>query len=157
MLRIDKPRSFRRMLVTIISESLDQGTRTVANAGKRYLDLTLHGCSTFLEKNQWEVTAVYYYKANSMCKILPADQYSELREVAPQVDWRFELALVLGRGTWHRINAIRLFSWSRQTESLGSQARLRVLESPFQWAWEDLTLQPTAHFIRAALRSPIGN
>ena len=40
------------------------------------------------------------------------DQYLKLREVAPLIEWRFELALVLAHETGHRIGAIRRLRWS---------------------------------------------
>ncbi len=38
--------------------------------------------------------------------------YQALLLVAPRIDWRFEVALVLAHETGHRINAIRLLRWS---------------------------------------------
>jgi integrase len=40
------------------------------------------------------------------------EQYLRLLQVAPSVDWRFEVALVLAHETGHRIGAIRLLRWS---------------------------------------------
>ncbi len=43
---------------------------------------------------------------------LSHERYEEMREVAKEVDWRFDLALVLAHETGHRISAIRRLRWS---------------------------------------------
>jgi integrase len=44
--------------------------------------------------------------------VLADGRYERMLEVAPRVDWRFELALVMAHETGHRIGAIRLLRWS---------------------------------------------
>jgi integrase len=44
--------------------------------------------------------------------ILTEDEYLKLLQVAPDVDWRFHVALVLAHETGHRIGAIRKLQWS---------------------------------------------
>ena len=44
--------------------------------------------------------------------ILTDAEYEALLRVAPEVDWRFRVALVLGHETGHRIGAIRQLRWS---------------------------------------------
>ena len=43
--------------------------------------------------------------------VLTEDEYRALLKVAPRVDWRFHLALVLAHETGHRIGAIRQLWW----------------------------------------------
>ena len=43
--------------------------------------------------------------------VLAEDEYRALLKVAPRVDWRFHLALVLAHETGHRIGAIRQLRW----------------------------------------------
>ena len=43
--------------------------------------------------------------------VLTEDEYRALLKVAPRVDWRFHLALVLAHDTGHRIGAIRQLRW----------------------------------------------
>ena len=43
--------------------------------------------------------------------VLAEDEYRVLLKVAPRVDWRFHLALVLAHETGHRIGAIRQLRW----------------------------------------------
>ena len=43
--------------------------------------------------------------------VLGEDEYRALLKVAPRVDWRFHLALVLAHETGHRIGAIRQLRW----------------------------------------------
>ena len=43
--------------------------------------------------------------------VLTEDEYRALLKVAPRVDWRFHLALVLAHETGHRIGAIRQLRW----------------------------------------------
>ncbi len=43
--------------------------------------------------------------------VLGEDEYRALLKVAPRVDWRFHLALVLAYETGHRIGAIRQLRW----------------------------------------------
>ena len=43
--------------------------------------------------------------------VLTEDEYRVLLKVAPRVDWRFHLALVLAHDTGHRIGAIRQLRW----------------------------------------------
>ena len=44
--------------------------------------------------------------------VLTQEEYEALLMVAPQVDWRFRVALVIAHETGHRIGAIRQLCWS---------------------------------------------
>ena len=44
--------------------------------------------------------------------LLTQEEYESLLQVAPRVDWRFRVALVLAHETGHRIGAIRQLRWS---------------------------------------------
>ena len=44
--------------------------------------------------------------------VVSQDQYDAMLTVAGQIDWRFEIALVIAHETGHRIGAIRRLQWS---------------------------------------------
>ncbi len=44
--------------------------------------------------------------------VLTQDEYEALLRVAPEVEWRFRVALVLAHETGHRIGAVRQLRWS---------------------------------------------
>ena len=68
--------------------------------GKLLLETNpLRGLKTPIEKNPRRV-------------VLKESEYQALLEVAPQVGWRFHVALVLAHETGHRIGAIRHLRWS---------------------------------------------
>ena len=49
---------------------------------------------------------------NPVSVVLTDDEYGALLKVSPDVDWRFQTALVLAHETGHRIGAIRALRWS---------------------------------------------
>ena len=51
-------------------------------------------------------------EANPKRPVMTQAQYIALSEAAPEVDWRFALALVLVHETGHRIGAVRKLRWS---------------------------------------------
>lgn len=49
---------------------------------------------------------------NPVRPTISEDEYQRLLEVAPSIDWRFEVVLVLCHETGHRIGAVRTLQWS---------------------------------------------
>ena len=79
---------------------LNWATRARDKAGKPLLDTNpLKGCRLPKEESPRR-------------PVLKQAQYDALLAVAPAVDWRFELALVLTHETGHRIGAIRQLRWT---------------------------------------------
>jgi len=63
-------------------------------------------------------------------------QYQKVREVAPSVDWRFEVALVLGHETGHRIGSIRRLRWG---DLEAREGWIRWREDADKVGWEHWT------------------
>jgi integrase len=78
---------------------LNWATKAQAN-GERVLDSNpLRGLKLPKEKNPSRPT-------------IDDATYQQLRAIAPSIDWRFEVALVLAHETGHRIGAIRHLRWA---------------------------------------------
>jgi len=80
---------------------------------------------------------------------LTSRQYLELLEVAPGIDWRFHVALVLAHETGHRIGSIRRLRWS-DVEAREGWIRWRAeSDKTDREHWTPLT-EPAAGALRIA-------
>ena len=86
--------------LTFLLAVLNWAAKWRDEAGRLLLETNpLKGLKTPTEKNPRRV-------------VLKESEYQALLEVAPQVGWRFHVALVLAHETGHRIGAIRHLRWS---------------------------------------------
>lgn len=67
---------------------------------------------------------------------LTPDQYAKLLEVAPSVDWRFDVALMLAHETGHRIGSIRRL---RRADLEAREGWIRWSEEADKVGWEHWT------------------
>lgn len=87
--------------------------------------------------------------------VLAESEYRALRSVAKEVDWRFELALVLAHETGHRIGSIRQLRWS-DIDLTGAMILWRAEADKSEREHETPLTKEAVAAIRTAARNHLG-